>query len=116
MSPAFLSSLFLLAVALGLAIAVVEGVLVAVAKHYFGIEKGVRDPEARRRFKSFQRQCRQSYALGAAVFSLQEFKEPPYSWLADFSAAVTPLQILLSVVAVFFAVAALQRLRNPFAN
>jgi hypothetical protein len=115
MSQAIIISLGLLAVALGAAAAAVEALVVAAAKFHFGIEKGVRNPEARRRFKAFQWLCWQAYGFGSVVFSLQDFKGPPYNWLADLSGVVTPLQVLFGLVALGFGSAALQRLREPFA-
>jgi len=90
MSQVVLISLVLLAVALGASAAAVEAMVVAVAKFHFGIEKGVRNPEGRRRFKEFQRYCWQTYGFGSAAYSLQDFKGPPYNWLVDFSGLVTP--------------------------
>lgn len=115
MSQAVIISLGLLAITIGIAAAILESIVIAVAKFHFGIEKGVRNPEGRRRFKEFQWYCRKTYGFGSAVYSLQDFKGPPYNWLADFSSVVNPLQVLLILFAASFLVAAVNRFREPFA-
>jgi hypothetical protein len=115
MSQAVIIALTLLVVALGIAAAALEATLWAAAKFHFGIEKGIRNPEGRRRFNEFQWYCWKTYGFGSAAYSLQDFKGPPYNWLADFSGVVTPLQVLLALVAVVFLMAAVNRFRQPFA-
>src|SRR5690242_4331579 len=115
MSQAVIIALALLAVALGIAAAALEAMIWAAAKFQFGIEKGVRNPEGRRRFKEFQWYCWKTYGFGSAAYSLQDFKGPPYNSLADFSGVVTPLQVLLALVAAAFLMAAVNRFREPFA-
>ncbi len=115
MSQSIIIAIALLALMLGVAAALLETMIWAAAKFHFGIEKGVRNPEGRRRFREFQWYCWKTYGFGSAAYSLQDFKGPPYNWLADFSGVVTPLQVLLALVAAAFLTAAVNRFREPFA-
>lgn len=115
MSQVVIIALALLAVALGIAAAALEAMIWAAAKFHFGIERGVRNPEGRKRFKEFQWCCWKTYGFSSAAYSLQDFKGPPYNWLANFSGAVTPFQVLLALVSAAFLIAAVNRLREPFA-
>jgi hypothetical protein len=115
MSQAVIIALAFWAVALGIAAAALEATIWAVAKFHFGVEKGVRNPEGRRRFKEFQLYCWKTYGFGSAAYSLQDFKGPPYNWLTDFSGVVTPVQVFLALVAAAFLMAAVNRFREPFA-
>lgn len=115
MSQILAISLGVLIAALVIGATLLKAALVQICRLNFGVEPGVRDPEARRRYRAFEWYCWKAYGCGSAIYSMQEFKDPPFNWLADFSRVVTPIQWLLALAALVFAVAAVNRFRKPFA-
>lgn len=95
--------------------AVLKGMLIAVMRLHFGIERGRRDREAWRRYRAFEWCCWKTYGCVSAILSLQDLRGLPFSMLADLSGVVIPIQVCFTIAATILAVSAISRFRDPYA-